>query len=123
MPFMAASTAAPIVPEYITFIEALLPWFMPESTSDGRLSQKKASASFTQSTGVPLQAYISNPFSVLTFLTRRGWLVVSAWLLPEAFSSVDITTMSPYSRTVSVRTCNPFAETLSSLVININGFI
>ena len=83
-PYIAASMAAPTVPEYSVSVPRLLPWFMPDTTRSGH-SPISCMPSFAQSEGVPLIAYAVTSSS-LSSVTRSALspnsLHVKEWLAP-----------------------------------------
>ena len=96
---------------------------MPETTSDGISlpSIMQSKAIFTQSTGVPLQAYTLRPGSSVTFFRYSGRVSVMACPMPLCACSGATTSRRASWRSVSISMRSPFAFTPSSLVRNISG--
>ena len=115
------SMAAPTVPEYNTLIPAFDPWLMPEITRSGFLSINSFNASFTQSTGVPLQTCHGILFFFFTNLLYKGVSDVMAHDIPDRGLSGAKTTISPKSFSVSTNDEMPWASYPSSFVIKISG--
>jgi len=119
---MAPSNAAPIVPEYRLFTEALSPWLMPLTTRSGlRPPHSSLSASFTQSIGVPLHDHTCKPSSSRTFLRNKGDVAENAHEYPLRAPSGAQTITLPKGRNISMRQLIPLALKPSSLEISING--
>src|SRR4029078_5357814 len=98
------------------------PCLMPLRQISGLPCNTLSTASFTQSTGVPVHDQVSTLSIALILCKRKGCPMVMAWPIPDWGLSGATTTIFPRSFTASTRFRRRVAVTPSSLVIRMTGF-